>query len=53
MMSEISANLPQFAYTAQQVKHNEPLVADAKGIELYELMQHAARAVFDFVAKKI
>ncbi len=41
-----SANLPHFAYSAQQVKQNEALVAKQQGIEMYSLMHDAATAVF-------
>lgn len=42
----ISPNLPQLAYSAQQVKENEAKVAALLGIDMYQLMQAAANSVF-------
>jgi hydroxyethylthiazole kinase-like uncharacterized protein yjeF len=42
----IKANLPQLAYSAQQVKENEAKVAASLNIDMYQLMHDAAASVF-------
>ena len=51
-MSDLTLNLPQFAYTAQQVKQYEGVVAAEQGVAMYRLMQDAATAVFDLLMLK-
>lgn len=51
-MRNITQNLPQFAYTAQQVKSNEALIAQSMGIEMYTLMKSAAESVFSLLQSK-
>ncbi|MBQ4861213.1 NAD(P)H-hydrate dehydratase [Pseudoalteromonas sp. MMG013] len=46
MEAKYHGNLPQFAYTAQQVKDNEGQAASEIGISLSHLMERAADAVF-------
>lgn len=52
MTSELTTNLPQFAYSAQLVKEHEALVAAKKNIPMYSLMQAAAQSVFDLMLLK-
>lgn len=52
MTPELTDNLPQIAYSAQQVKENEALVAAQQNIPMYSLMQSAAQAVFDLMLVK-
>jgi NAD(P)H-hydrate epimerase len=47
LAAKYTANLPQFAYTAQQVKDNEANSAHCVGFNLSQLMIHAAQALFD------
>jgi len=44
-----TANLPQIAYSAQQVQSNESIIAKKTGIEMYQLMQNAGESVFSLV----
>ena len=46
MEAKYTANLPQVAYTAQQVKHNEAKAAQTVGLCLWQLMQKAGEALF-------
>ncbi|QTH72518.1 NAD(P)H-hydrate dehydratase [Pseudoalteromonas xiamenensis] len=48
-MKQFSANLPQKAYTAQQVRDNEALAAEQSGTTLSQLMQRAGSAVAAYV----
>ncbi|KAF7772261.1 ADP-dependent NAD(P)H-hydrate dehydratase [Pseudoalteromonas citrea] len=47
MAAKYTANLPQFAYTAQQVRDNEASSAHLVGLNLSQLMACAADALFD------
>ncbi|TMO63740.1 NAD(P)H-hydrate dehydratase [Pseudoalteromonas aurantia] len=47
MAVKYTANLPQFAYTAQQVRDNEASAAQLAGLNLSQLMICAADALFD------
>lgn len=44
-----TANLPQIAYSAQQVQSNEFFIAKKMGIEMYQLMQNAGESVFSLL----
>jgi len=44
-------SLPQSAYSATQVLENELIVANKLGINLYELMERAGRAVFEHITR--
>lgn len=44
-----TANLPQIAYSAQQVQSNESIIAKKMGIEMYQLMQSAGESVFSLL----
>ncbi|KPV96609.1 Bifunctional NAD(P)H-hydrate repair enzyme Nnr [Pseudoalteromonas sp. P1-9] len=52
MTPELTTNLPQFAYSAQQVKDNEAIVASQHNVEMYALMQQAAASVFQLLMLK-
>ncbi|SFC53763.1 NAD(P)H-hydrate dehydratase [Pseudoalteromonas denitrificans] len=41
-----NANLPQVAYSAQQVQKNESIIAKKMGVDMYQLMQRAGKSVF-------
>ena len=49
MESLYTTNLPQFAYTAEQVQNNEKQVAEQLGFDLSEVMQKAGAAVFQYI----
>ena len=49
MAVEYTDNLPQFAYSAQQVQKNEGQAAQMSGTTLSELMQRAGQAAFRFI----
>ena len=49
MPTSISDNLPQQRFKAEQVRDNEALVAKTQGIEMYQLMLDAGKAVFELV----
>lgn len=46
MTVKLPLNLPHLAYSAQQVKQQESVVAQVENIPMYQLMQNAANAVF-------
>ena len=50
MPTSISDNLPQQRFKAEQVRDNEASVAKTQGIEMYQLMLDAGRAVFELVS---
>lgn len=43
------ASLPQHAYQAKQVQQHEPEVAEQSGLSMYQLMQKAGNALFEWV----
>lgn len=44
-----TTNLPQIAYSAQQVQSNESIIAKRMGIDMYQLMQLAGQSVFSLI----
>ena len=53
MEAKYTANLPQDAYTAQQVKANEAQAAQKMGLSLWQLMQRAGEAVFSLFENEL
>lgn len=49
MANEYTDNLPQFAYSAQQVQQYEAKAAKLSGTDLSTLMQRAGAAAFRFI----
>ncbi len=47
-----STNLPQYAYTAQQVQQNEAIAAKENNVAMFQLMQNAGAAVFSVLYDK-
>lgn len=52
MPTSISNNLPQQRFKAEQVRDNEALVAQKQGIEMYQLMLDAGKAVYELVSTR-
>ena len=50
MPTSISDNLPQQRFKAEQVRDNEAKVAKIQGVEMYQLMLDAGKAVFKLVS---
>ncbi len=50
MQRTYRANLPQKRYTAAQIRLNESIVAADLGIEMFQLMEDAGKAMFEMVA---
>ncbi len=45
------ANLPQYAYTAEHVRENEPRIAKMQHIDMYQLMELAGQSSFALASK--
>jgi len=50
-MTKLTRSLPQQAYSAKQVRENEPKVATLLNIEMFELMTRAGKAAFAALQK--
>lgn len=44
---KLSTSIPQHAYDAEMVKNNEGIIAEQKGLSLYQLMELAGKSAFE------